>query len=321
MRLFNATMRIKSARRVWPLALLALCAAGPAPNSPEACAAAPRGELPVHFIGNQPMVELTMDGASATLLLDTGAEASLLTEETTRRLRLAADPTRITVMHGVGGSSSHANVRVHRLQIAGAVLAEASLAVAPYSFRGANGTPPDGLLGGDVLANFDVDLDLPHSVVRLFRARDCVLASPIWNEPAALKADISIGPGRNILYLPAMLDGRWLSGLIDTGADMGADIGVVDSAAAAAAGTTAEALSGTSRIVVHGAAPRDATARRHRFGSLVIGLETLSKPTLSVTDLPHGSGELLIGILYARSHRIWISYASRRMYVGYRTPR
>jgi predicted aspartyl protease len=275
----------------------------------------------VNFIGNQPMVQLIADGKPVNLLLDTGAETTMLTEETTRRLQLAPDPSRTTVMQGIGGRSTHVNTRVHRLQIAGAMLSEVSLAVAPYNFRGMAGAPPDGLLGADVLANFDVDLDLPHSVVRLFRARDCVLGNPVWNEPAALKADISSGPGRNMLYLPAMLDGRMLTGLVDTGADMATDIGVVDTAAAAASGTTAETLTGSSRIVVHGAAPTDGTARRHRFGSLVIGLETLQHPTLSVTDLPRGSGELLIGVLYARTHRIWISYASHRMYVGYRTPR
>ena len=298
------------------LAVMAPAQAAPEPGSPEACALAGRGALAVTFSGNQPLVQVTIDGQSATLLLDTGAERTLLGAATVQRLRLPADPARSTTIRGIGGAATSRNAIARRLRIGAADLADQSLAVAPYALRGL-GPGVDGLLGGDLLANFDVDLNLGAAEVLLYRARNCVGAAPAWRDPPALTADIGRGPGRNLLYLPIVLDGRTLSALIDTGADTGADLGAIDRAAAAAIGTTGEVLREAGRFTVHGAAPVDATARRHRFTAASIGLDNISRPALLVVDLPPGSADVLIGIGFARSHRIWVSYASRRMFIGY----
>ena len=303
-------------RRMPGWLLLLLVAAGPAPDSPEACALLSRGALGVTFHGNQPLVQVAIDGTMVTLLLDTGAERSLLSTAAMQRLRLPEDPARSTTLRGIGGSSTHRNAVVRRLQIGGNVLADQSLAVAPFALRGFP-VPVDGLLGGDVLANFDVDFNLARAEVLLYRARNCVGAMPAWHDPPALKADIGRGPGRNLLYLPIVIDGRTLLALIDTGADTGADLGAIDRAAAAAVGATGEALRDAGRLVVHGAAPVDAVARRHRFGSAAIGLDNIAHPGMLVVDLPAGSGDVLIGVGFARTHRLWVSYASRRMFIGY----
>ena len=303
-------------RHVLLLALLLLTAAAPPPDSPEACTLERRGSLAVSFAGNQPLVQINLDGRDATLLLDTGAEVTMLTADAARRLMLPTDPQRRTTITGIGGTSSSANVLARRVTLGAAPLGERSLAVLPFALRGAN-APVDGLLGADLLSQFDLDLDLPHGQVQLYRARDCVSGTPAWREPAAIKADISRGPGRTMLHLPITLDGRGLTAMIDTGADTGPDLGVIDTRAATALGTTAETLRETGRFSIHGAAPSDASARRHRFTSAAIGLENLSRPTLLVADLPRGSADVLIGIGFARTHRLWISYASRRMFVSY----
>lgn len=294
----------------------ALPAAAAAPDSPEACTLERRGSLDVSFAGNTPLVRLDLDGHAVTLVLDTGAEVTALTEDAARRLALSPDPQRRTTITGIGGTTTHANALVHRLKIGAATLPERSLAVLPFALRGLP-APVDGLLGADVLADFDVDLDLGSGTVQLYRARDCVSGTPAWREAPALKADISRGPGRNMLALPITLDGRGLTAMIDTGADTGPDLGVIDSRAATAIGTTTEALRETGHFSIHGAAPTDATARRHRFAAASIGLENLNRPTLLVADLPRGSADVLIGVGFARTHRLWISYASRRMFVSY----
>ena len=294
--------------------------AGPAraqaPNSPEACALSPRGGFTVSFVGNQPLVQASIDGKDARLLLDTGAEGTMLTAAAASRLGLPADPSRMMTTQGVGGTSRHANALVQRLRVGEVTLAGQSVGVAPYEIRG--GAPVDGLLGLDTLAAYDVDFDLPHATVTLYRGRNCVTGSPDWREPAALKTDIGRVPGHNLLYVPVTLDSYPMLALIDTGADVGDALGVVDPRAAQAAGTTSEVLRETSRFSIHGAAPADASGQLHRFRSMMLGEEIIRAPVMAVTALPPAAGDMLVGIRFARAHRIWVSFQSRRMFVGYR---
>ena len=301
-------------------ATLGLGLAAPAraqePNSPEACTLSRRGSFGVSFVGNQPMVRVAINGAPATLLLDTGAEGTLLTEAAVSRLGLPPDPRRVTMIQGVGGASQHANALVQRLQIDDVALPGQSVSVAPYEIRG--GAAMDGLLGLDTLANFDVDLDLPHATVTLYRGRNCITGTPDWREPAALKTDIGRVPGHNLLYVPVTLDSHPMLAMIDTGADVGDALGVVDARAAQAAGTTSEVLRETSRFSIHGAAPADASGQLHRFRAMMLGEEIIQAPVMAITALPASAGEMLVGIRFARAHRIWVSLQSRRMFVGYR---
>jgi hypothetical protein len=304
---------------VFPLIVvlgLAASARAQEPNSPEACALSPRGSFTVNFVGNQPLVQVSIDGRDARLLLDTGAEGTILTEAAASRLGLPADPGRVTVTQGVGGTSRHANALVQRLQVGDVALGGQSVGVAPYDIRG--GAAVDGLLGLDTLARFDVDFDLPHATVTLYRGRNCITGTPDWREPAALKTDIGRVPGHNLLYVPVTLDSHPMLALIDTGADVGDALGVVDARAAQAAGTTSEVLRETSRFSIHGAAPTDASGQLHRFRSMMLGEEIIPSPVMAITALPTSAGEMLVGIRFARAHRIWVSLQSRRMFVGYR---
>jgi len=301
--------------RLLPLAALLLLAAAPAPDSPEACTLQHRGEAAVTFDGASPLVRVAFDGKPATLLLDTGATNTLLTQDAVQRLGLQAKRVGTATLQGVGGDSTAAIMQVNRLQLGNVTLTDQLVIVTSFPLRGYQGAAPDGLLGTSTLGQFDVDVDLPHGRLGLYAARNCVSGTPDWTQPHILKADDSYAPRPNLVYLQVLLDDTPIYAVVDTGAS----ISFVDAKAAQAAGTTSEALREVKPDLVHGAAPQDATVRRHQFRSLTIGLENYNHPMLTIGDLGPGIGGMLLGVDYARTHRLWISYASRRVFVGERT--
>ena len=50
---------------------------------------------------------------------------------------------------------------------------------------GVPGGAPDGLLGVDILARYELDLDLPHGKATLYRGRTCAGMLPGWKAPYA----------------------------------------------------------------------------------------------------------------------------------------
>jgi predicted aspartyl protease len=298
-----------------PLLALLLGAGGPAPDSPEACTLHHRGEAAIALNGTSPLVQVAFDGKPATLLLDTGAVTTMLTQDAVQRLGLRAERTGTITLQGVGGDSTAAVVRVRGMQLGNVTLADQPVVVTSFPLRGFPGTVPDGLLGTSTLGQFDVDLDLPHGRLGLYSARNCVSGTPDWIEPHILKSDETYAPRPDLAYLQVMLDDMPFYAIVDTGAS----VSFVDARAAQAAGTTSEALREVKSDLVHGVAPQDATVRRHQFRSLIIGLENYAHPMMTIGDLAPGIGGILLGVDYARTHRLWISYASRRVFVGERT--
>src|SRR5204862_699662 len=55
--------------------------------------------------------------------------------------------------------------------------------VAPVRTAKVFPTPLDGLLGTDVLSDFDVDLDLPRHVMGFYQKQTCPTAAPNWAGP------------------------------------------------------------------------------------------------------------------------------------------
>jgi len=133
-------------------------AARPAPPA----AAAPTG-LVVPFAGGAPVViEARLNGVLLSLLLDTGADRTVIAPAALARAGIDpafGTPVRIT---GVTGSASATLVAVPRLDVAGARVGPLSVIVHTVP-----GESIDGLLGRDVLDAFTVTFDAAAGRVTL----------------------------------------------------------------------------------------------------------------------------------------------------------
>jgi len=176
--------------RAWRLGLVLLglagCTANPgAPNAQAACPLIRLASTTLQSRGNLLFVQAGIGDAPVTLLLDTGAERTLLTEAVVDRLGLPRDPQHATQTFGIGSPTVAWDAKLPRgLTLGGTRFPVETVSVGRFGIDRIAGGSADGLLGADILLAFDIDLDLPAGRLTFYRARRaCPDAGPPWSVP------------------------------------------------------------------------------------------------------------------------------------------
>lgn len=305
-------------------AALAAAVCGPAQASPGCkLGVLPGGEFKVSFDANRPVMTGEIDGRPVRVLIDTGAQKSLVLRASARRLGLTLRTINGARMYGAGGGSD-VQLAVADLKLAGVELHDMHLLVA-----GEVGADVDMLLGEDFLSNYDVELDLAHGAVRLLSGAGCQDSDmPYWAagyDEAPLVGD----PVRdNHLVVPVKLNGRSVRAILDSGAS--ASVATPATAAAAHVALTRPAAGGpTSR----GLGGRRTPVQVARLDSFQIGAETVQGPSLRFADIFSASTyeetgsilaqrafdaqTMLLGADFLRAHRVLISPRRRKIFFTY----
>jgi predicted aspartyl protease len=296
------------------LALLAvLCLAGcTRPAAFEAatgCALERRGELALSVRNDVPLVQATVDGTQVTLILDTGAERTLLTDATVARLGLPRNAAHADQVIGIGPAAAVAEADAKLLGLGEVALRDRPIVVGAFALAPADQVTPDGLLGIDVLSHYDIDLDMPGGRATLYRARDC----PAWSPPWPARADMlnaARGPHDHLLA-PITLDGRPLQATVDSGSETT----TIALSALAHLGLSAASLAHDPSLRVQGMSRTLTSVHVHRFDSLRIGDLDFRQPYIPVSPLPDFLGDALLGADVLRAHRVWLSWASERIWI------
>lgn len=284
-------------RQAW-LAVVIAAWAGTA----SACTLERRALLPVSFAQDFVSVPATVAGRPARFLLDTGAEDMLVTPEAAARLGLAPDPSHSTLMMGTGGQMRVGNVWLAGLRLGAARLAPRSVAVASLP----KPVPGDGLLGAPLLTRYDVDLDLAHDRVGLYRTRDCAADTPMLPPPFTA-VTLTLTPDR-VPAIPVVVNGVTLMALLDTGSRATA----LMPAAAARVHAVMLRTTGTAR----GVDGEAVMARGARVRTLAVGWDVQRRVQVAVAPLQIGGADMLLGVDWLRQRRVWISYAGRQVFVA-----
>ena len=292
--------------------LLAACAApggGPG-GAPRSCGIRPFAEVPVAVAQNTPLVQARINGNPVTLLLDTGAERVLLTQDAVKRLGLTVDSSRSFTEAGAGGSFTSFAALVRDFELAGLAIPDHPVSALPYALPSNVTDRVDGLLGVTVLSAFDIDLDLPGRKMTLYGGLVCGdTAIPPWREPY-VTAPAEVSP-RGRMNMQVRVGATTLMALIDTGATGS----VITTRAALASGVTAEELAASPSSVMRGVGPQPVSVRQHRFGELQIGPERFANARLLVTDAGLGTVDMIIGMDYLGGRRLWFSYARKQVFM------
>jgi len=286
--------------------------AGPAEA---ACTVSKMLDLPVTLSGGyRPMVAASVNGVESRFIADSGAFYSIISPGAAAAAKLKLSPAppwyRIS---GLGGEASVSLATVKDFTIAGVALHNLDFIV------GGTDVGATGLLGQNVLGLGDVEYDLPHGMIRLFRSRDCgSKALAYWagqgGSFSETPVDLMNEHQRHTL-LHVTINGVSFKALLDTGAP-----------------NTSLSLRAAEKIGLH---PGDAEMREigastglgHKavrswsapvktFG---IADEEIRNVRLQVLDASGfaGEAEVVVGGDFIISHRIYVDNSAHRMFFSY----
>ncbi len=271
-----------------------------------ACRLVPVASLPL-VRSSHVVVEGKLNQQPARFVLDTGAEASHVTPWAVTQFNLArsrSDPTQIT---GVGGTLLAENVFAG-IELGGSEVRRV-VPVVGLPMRPADGPPYAGLLGADLLSQYDVEISFPDRRVRLWDADGCSGDYTGWSDTHWSVPLHRTTGGR--LQLQVGLDGTPLMALLDSGAN----VSIITEPAARRLGLTPALLEADRPGRGQGVDGNQLGSRLHRFASMTIGPERLERPRLVVSTATVQQADMLLGADWMRARRVWISWSSRQVFV------
>jgi predicted aspartyl protease len=279
------------------------------------CGVRPRAVLAIEAAHDLPIVQGRINNVPASFILDTGAESVVLTSDAVRRLSLKSDPHEIMTTYGAGGEQRRFPAMLHDMELGSLPVPDHLVPVLPASLP-VTGVPDlDGLLGVTILSTFELELDFPHRQMTLYAGRLCpATVVPNWQGPySTLDAQRS---ERGRFIIPVGIDGKTMNALIDTGTQTS----VVTTRAANEAGLTPATLDHDPAGTMRGAGPDPVRTHVHRFAEIRIGDEVFHNEPLLVADLQLADVDVILGMDYLASHRLWLSYARKRVFIAQPEP-
>ncbi len=265
------------------------------------------GSVPVTMAG-LPVVPATINGRPARLILDTGAESSIISGTAARRLGVTTKYDFARSMHGIGEAVQTGDARLDSMVLGGATLAYPRALVGPVALN-LGSVEPDGLLGASLLADFDLDLDLPNRRLDLYERMECPTFTPPWaGRFTTLETTRSLSSHP---FFPIAMDGRAMSASLDTGAQRT----VLSAASAKRAGIGAASRLPGAEIRARGAAGETLPAEMHALRLSVGDISSATAVMVTPVSLPNDI-DALLGADFLQTHRVWLSYGSRRLFVA-----
>jgi len=269
--------------------------------------------LPITLWQNKLYVPVTINGTPKALFVDTGAASTTLSEAVAGELGIPRDFDHTVDTFGVGGKESHLYIgEVDSIRLGDIVIRKHPVPVAAFNqFMADERTPAAGLIGADILSHFDVDIDIPHRQLALWRVQGCTEVKPDWNGEAA-SVPMQISESRHIT-VPVRIDGVSLDLLLDTGSPNL----LLSTRAAARAGATPEVLEESRQFDGFGVNDRAYHAWMHIFRRVEIGGQVFGDVrTVIVSNGRYVNlGDGLLGIEFLKRGRVWISYSTSTLFV------
>lgn len=280
-----------------------------------ACKLEELAELPVTMAGSRPLVAAKINGSDVQLLADSGAFFSMISPASAAefKLRLREPPAHLRVVQGIGGSAAISVTTVKDFTLAGIPLKNVDFIV--------GGSDPEGgiagILGQNVFRIADVEYDLANGAIRLLRPRDCASANPVYwgtSEQAYSVMEINWAtPLEPHTTGVAYLNGAKIRVLFDTGAAAS----MLTMRAAERAGIKPDSPGVVPGGTFHGIGTGSAETWLAPVQSFKIGDEEIRNTRLRLGEAHLLNADMLIGVDFFLSHRIYVASSQRRLYFTY----
>lgn len=274
-----------------------------------ACRHVQLAEIPVTVIGSRPIVKVRIDGMTAVLLADSGASVSTLSRATAARMTLHLVPEPAGYLRGIGGDATSQVAIVKHATVA-------NLDLDSVRFLVSSELPPkaSGMLGQNILGQADTEFDLGHGVIRLIRSEGCGQHRlPVWPDAGESISTISMARDRPQESLPiatADLNGHDLRVLFDTGAPHS----MLTAAGARRVGVSVDSNWSPNSVLLSGVGESTSIGSIRYFRMFKLGNEVHSHIPLYVTDIDVPRVDMVIGMDFFLSHRVYVANGQDLIY-------
>ncbi|WP_419898247.1 retroviral-like aspartic protease family protein [Roseomonas sp. USHLN139] len=293
-------------------AALGLLLAGCATSAPPLAARAPQPECVFTDAGLVPLqgagglaVAGAINGTPLRFDVNTGLGITALLPGVANRLGLPTDPRRQSSFSDSGGVAQR-NLLARSIVAGGQEWSDRSLAV--RSYRSEGDAPFDVMLAADLLRETELEFDLPGRRLGLHRRQDCQGGGPGWTPAASLPVVLA---EHSVPVLALRVNGQPVRAALQSGNNRtllsrraAERLGLLQNAVR---GSTTRA-SGTSSETARG---QEYILREFAFGEVVLR----DFPVVVLRDSV-GSEEMVLGHDWMRDRRVWLSYASRRLFIA-----
>ena len=270
-------------------------------------------ELPITMDSLRPTIPVKINNRDAQFVLDSGAFFSLISSATAAqyKLPLSPAPPGFRVM-GIGGSTEASIATVKEFTVAGVTAKHVEFLV------GGGEVSSAGLLGQNLLQNFDVEYDLANGVIRLFRTEGCdnaLLAYWVTPEQPVSSMPIERLQKNNPHTVGvAYLNGQKIKVQFDTGAFNS----LLSTKAAERAGFKRDAPGVEDAGYSGGIGRNSIKTYIAPFASFKIGDgEEIKNARLRVGDTDIGWTDMLLGADFFVSHRIFVANQEGKLFLTY----
>ena len=305
---------------------LALLALAPAAVAQPKCQLLQIGQFSLQMKNNRPIIAAAINGQPARLLLDTGAQSSILFAAQARRLSVPLRQVRGVYVYGVGGKADVFAANIDDLTLDKYHAHNVSLMV--LSGGTDRDTDVDGVIGEDFLSRVDLDVDFAAGVVRLLQPKDCKGDQVVyWNKaysvtpilPSNVDGELNVSVSLNGVATKAMMD-------------TGSSVSVVTPRALAAAAIRFD--QGEIEGAIHGVGRTTMAAGKVALPSFGFGDEQIKSAEIEVSDIYARNREASVGSRLAESvqpnvaqmllgadfflaHRVYIARSQHMVYISY----
>lgn len=267
-------------------------------------------EIPVQIINQRPIAKLTLNGVEVSMLLDSGAFFSFLTPSTATQLNLPLGrlPEGLKVQAYTSNVAAKLTT-VKKTGFRGLELNDLEFIVGGNEI----GSGIQGILGRNILAIADTEYDLANGVVRIMIPNDeCKKfnfaywagEAPVIETPLVL-----IGKRDTSIRVKAKINGKNNYALLDTGAPTTA----LSLDAARTSGIEEKTLTPIGRAAGGGGVGRK-NSWIAPIEQMEIGDEKIRDIRLRIDDVDNRGYDMLLGLEYFLSHRIYVSRLQNKIY-------
>lgn len=301
--------------------VLALLGTSP-PAFAESCNLRLNAELPLRQ-ASAIFVQAAIQGQPIPMMLDTGSPLTTIDRGTAEKFGLSLRPDPQVRAHGLGGDLRVSLVTIPDFQLG-------PQHIKNLTIRSVEGMRSDakqmrgGLLGQDVLRDYDLELDVRGNRLALYEKAACAHAPP-WSEDSMTVPIYGARTGR--IYFEIKLNGQALKAELDSGATHT----TVSWKGARRLGLAEDSPGMEETGSTIGVDGKPLPNKKYRFDSFEIEGEVIRNPRLRILDFYRSrtapaseqmlrsqeQAEILLGGDWLRAHRVYVAREAGEMHFTY----